>query len=198
MTAADASPDPDEGALRAPPPLPRWRPGDPRPDIRSMARVDQAGEYGATRIYCGQLAVLGARHPAARVIARMQAQEEVHLKHFDEMLIERGIRPTLLQPFWDVAGYALGAATALMGPSAAMACTAAVETEIDKHYEDQVISLGEDEPELSASIRQFQAEELEHRDTALAAGAEDTFGYPVLSSFIRAGCRLAIALSKRI
>jgi ubiquinone biosynthesis monooxygenase Coq7 len=163
-----------------------------------MARVDHAGEYGATRIYCGQLAVLGARHPTARAIARMQSQEEVHLKHFDDMLIERGIRPTLLQPFWNVAGYALGAVTALMGPSAAMACTAAVETEIDKHYEDQVMSLGEEEPELSASIRQFQAEELEHRDTAIAAGAEDTFGYPVMSSIIRAGCRLAIALSKRI
>jgi ubiquinone biosynthesis monooxygenase Coq7 len=197
MTAADATTDaPAEG--HAPAPLPRWRPGDRRPDIASMARVDQAGEYGATRIYCGQLAVLGARHPAARVIARMQSQEEVHLRHFNDMLVERGIRPTLLQPFWNVAGYALGAATALMGPSAAMACTAAVETEIDKHYEDQVMSLGEEEPDLSASIRRFQAEELEHRDTAIAAGAEDTFGYPILSSFIRAGCRFAIALSKRI
>jgi ubiquinone biosynthesis monooxygenase Coq7 len=163
-----------------------------------MARVDHAGEYGATRIYRGQLAVFGARHPAARLIARMQSQEELHLKHFDDMIVERGIRPTLLQPFWDMAGYALGAATALMGPSAAMACTAAVETEIDKHYADQLTSLGEDEPDLAASIRQFQAEELEHRDTALEAGAEDTFGYPILSSFIRAGCRAAIALSKRI
>ena len=196
MNAADAPPAADPA--NAPAPLPRWRPGDPRPDIRSMARVDQAGEYGATRIYCGQLAVLGARHPTARAIARMQSQEQVHLKHFDDMLVERGIRPTLIQPLWNVAGYALGAVTALMGPSAAMACTAAVETEIDKHYEDQIGALGEDEPELSASIRRFQAEELEHRDTAIAAGAEDTFGYPVMSSIIRAGCRLAIALSKRI
>jgi ubiquinone biosynthesis monooxygenase Coq7 len=177
---------------------PRWRPGDERPDIASMARVDQAGEYGATRIYCGQLAVLGSRHPAARVIARMQSQEERHLRHFDEMLVERGIRPTLLQPFWSAAGYALGAATALLGPSAAMACTAAVETEIDKHYDEQLRSLGEEEPDLAATIREFQTEELEHRDTAIAAGAEDTFGYPILSSFIRAGCRLAIELSKRI
>ena len=175
-----------------------WRPGQRRPDTASMLRVNQAGEYGATRIYAGQLAVLGSRHPTARAIARMQSQEEVHLRHFDDMLVERGIRPTLIQPFWNAAGYALGAATALMGPSAAMACTAAVETEIDKHYEEQVVALGEDEPELSASIRQFQAEELEHRDMAIAAGAEDTFGYPILSAFIRAGCRAAIALSKRI
>ena len=185
-------------APAAPAPRPRWRPGDERPDLESMIRVDQAGEYGATRIYCGQLAVLGPRNPAARAIARMQTQEEAHLRRFDEMVVERGIRPTLLQPFWSAAGYALGAATALLGPRAAMACTAAVETEIDKHYGDQLRSLGEEEPDLADTIREFRAEELEHRDAAIAAGAEDTFGFPVLSAFIRGGCRLAIALSKRI
>ena len=175
-----------------------WRPGDDRADVASMIRVDQAGEYGATRIYAGQLAVLGNRHPAARVIARMASQEERHLNHFDQLLADRGIRPTVLQPFWNVAGHALGAVTALMGPDAAMACTAAVETEIDKHYADQLRALGDQDPDLSATITEFQAEELEHRDTALAAGAENTFGYPVLSAFIRAGCRVAIELSKRI
>jgi ubiquinone biosynthesis monooxygenase Coq7 len=177
---------------------PNWRPGDDRPDLASMIRVDQAGEYGATRIYAGQLAVLGDRHPASRTIARMASQEQRHLNHFDQLMTDRGIRPTLLQPFWNVAGHALGAVTALMGPSAAMACTAAVETEIDKHYSDQLKALGQEDLDLSATIAEFQAEELEHRDTAIAAGAEDTFGYPVLSSLIRAGCRAAIQLSKRI
>jgi ubiquinone biosynthesis monooxygenase Coq7 len=185
-------------AEAVPSPPPRWRPGDARPDVASMVRVDQAGEYGAVRIYCGQLAVLGARHPAARIISRMQAQEERHLKRFDDMLAERGLRPTLLQPFWHVAGYALGAATALMGPNAAMACTAAVETEIDRHYGEQRRALGADEPDLGATIADFQGEELEHRDAAVAAGAEEAFGYPVLSGLIRAGCRIAILLSKRI
>jgi ubiquinone biosynthesis monooxygenase Coq7 len=180
-----------------PAPAPRWRPGDERPDVAAMVRVDQAGEYGATRIYCGQLAVLGS-HAASRPIARMKTQEERHLKTFDEMMVERGIRPTLLQPVWNVAGHALGAATALMSPSAAMACTAAVETEIDRHYSDQLRALGRSEPDLADTIRRFRDEELEHRDTAIAAGAEDAFGYPLLSSLIRAGCRIAIALSKRI
>jgi ubiquinone biosynthesis monooxygenase Coq7 len=176
---------------------PRWRPGDGRADIPSMIRVDQAGEYGATRIYAGQLAVLGD-HPTSRTIARMAFQEKRHLTEFDRMMIERGVRPTVLQPFWDVAGYALGAATALIGPSAAMACTAAVETEIDKHYEEQRRILGDDEADLGATIAEFQAEEVEHRDLAIQHGAENTFGYPILSAFIRAGCRAAIALSKRI
>ena len=178
-------------------PAPRWRPGDEKPDIASMVRVDQAGEYGATRIYCGQLAVLGA-HPASRQIARMQSQEEAHLRTFDEMMVERGVRPTLLQPVWRLAGHALGVTTALMSPSAAMACTAAVETEIDRHYSRQLRALGSDEPDLAATIARFRDDELEHRDTALAAGAEEAFAYPLLSSLIRAGCRIAIALSKRI
>jgi 3-demethoxyubiquinol 3-hydroxylase len=189
--------EPEETAPRMTPQS-SWRPGGPRADLPSMLRVDQAGEYGATRIYAGQLAILGGRHPMAHAIGAMAAQEDKHLAHFNALLAERGIRPTLLQPFWDAAGFALGAATALLGPEAAMACTAAVETEIDKHYAEQLDQLGSDDPDLSATIEQFQAEELEHKEIAIAAGAEKTIGYPVLSAFIRAGCRAAIALSKRI
>lgn len=180
------------------PASPGWRPGDERPDVAAMLRVDQAGEYGATRIYAGQMAVLGDREPCARLIARMAAQEQRHLQHFDALLAERGVRPTLLQPIWSVAGHALGAATALISPNAAMACTAAVEDEIDQHYSEQLTALGAEEPELAATIGEFQADEREHRDTAIAAGAEDSFGYPLLYAAIRAGCRAAIELSKRI
>ena len=176
----------------------RWRPGDRRHPSDAMIRVDQAGEFGATRIYAGQLAVLGDRHPSARAIHHMAQQEERHRAFFDAMIARRGVRPTLLQPFWDVAGFALGAATAAFGPDAAMACTAAVETEIDKHYEEQLVALGESDPELSSAIADFQAEEVEHREHALAAGAENTPGYPVLSALIRLGCKVAIGAAKRI
>lgn len=169
-----------------------------RARIASMIRVDQAGEYGATRIYAGQLAVLGNRHPIARDIAHMAEQEARHRVFFDRMITERRIRPTILSPFWRVAGFALGAATAAMGPRAAMACTAAVETEIDAHYREQLEQLGDDDPELSAAIADFRAEELEHKEAALAAGAESAPAYPLLSATIRAGCRAAIALAKRI
>ena len=169
-----------------------------KPDTASMLRVDQAGEFGATRIYAGQLAVMGDRHPMSRVIAGMAAQEARHRQIFDRMLAERKVRPTLLQPFWDVAGYALGAVTAAMGPEAAMACTAAVETEIDRHYADQREALDEHDAELSAVVEDFQAEEVEHRDAALAHGAEKAIGYALLSGVIRLGCRAAIKLSARI
>jgi ubiquinone biosynthesis monooxygenase Coq7 len=163
-----------------------------------MVRVDQAGEYGATRIYAGQLAVMGDRTPAARTINGMANQEARHRAFFDSMMTRRGVRPTALQPIWNVAGFALGAVTAAIGPAAAMACTAAVETEIDRHYQRQLDELGDDDPELRAAVSEFRDEELEHRDTALAAGAENAFGYPLLSGLIRLGCRAAIAVSKRI
>ena len=166
--------------------------------VQSMIRVDQAGEFGATRIYAGQLAVMGDRSPAARSIAHMAAQEERHRSEFDKLMAARGVRPTALQPFWDRAGFMLGAVTAAISPEAAMACTAAVETEIDRHYSQQLEELGQDDPELSAMIADFREEELEHRDTALASGAQNAPGYPLMSAAIRLGCRVAIAVSKRI
>lgn len=175
-----------------------WRPGQRRPDTASMIRVDQAGEYGATRIYAGQLAVLRRNSPAAKLVARMADQEKRHLERFNTILAQRGVRPTALQPVWNVAGFALGAVTALMSEKAAMACTEAVETEIDRHYASQLDELGEEDRELAADIAQFHAEELEHRDVAREAGAAQAIGYPLLTAAIRAGCRVAIGLSKRI
>ena len=168
------------------------------PASARMLRVDQAGEYGATRIYAGQLAVLGDRNPIAAEIQHMAEQEAAHREKFDALLAERGVRPTALQPFWDMAGFALGAATALIGPKAAMACTAAVETEIDRHYTQQLEELGEDDPDLSTLIEQFRDDERAHRDAALAAGAEEAPGYTLLSGAIRLGCRVAIRLAERI
>jgi 3-demethoxyubiquinol 3-hydroxylase len=175
-----------------------WQPGDRKPDRSSMLRVNQAGEYGAARIYAGQMAVLGRSSPAAHQVARMAAQEQRHLDRFNQLLAERRVRPTALQPLWSVAGFALGAATALISEKAAMACTDAIETEIDKHYAEQLAELGDDDPELAADIAEFQAEELEHRATAREYGSQEAIAYPVLNAAIRAGCRLAIELSKRI
>ena len=163
-----------------------------------MLRVDQAGEYGATRIYAGQLAVMGDRAPHAAEIAAMAVQEGEHRARFDALIAKRGVRPTLLQPLWNVAGYALGAATALIGPEAAMACTVAVETEIERHYSAQLDELGDDDPELTTTIAEFRDDEREHHATALAAGAERAPAYPLLSGAIRLGCRVAIRLSERI
>src|SRR5690606_7893480 len=168
-------------------------------DRSAMIRVNQAGEYGATRIYAGQLAVMGNRAPHSAEIRATAEQEIGHKAEFDAMIARRGVRPTALQPVWSVAGYALGAATALLGPEAAMACTAAVEEEIDRHYTRQLGELEKDgdDPELAGTIAKFRDDERAHRDAALAAGAERAPAYPLLNAAIRLGCRAAIRLSER-
>jgi ubiquinone biosynthesis monooxygenase Coq7 len=163
-----------------------------------MLRVDQAGEYGATRIYAGQLAVLRRNSSAAKLVSRMADQEQRHLERFNALMSERSVRPTALQPVWHTAGFMLGAVTALISEEAAMACTEAVETEIDRHYGHQLADLGENDPVLAADIEEFRADELEHRAVAREAGAARAPAYPALSAAIRGACRLAIGLSKRI
>lgn len=177
----------------------RSLPGDLMPSrmVERMIRVDHAGEYGAARIYAGQLAVLG-RTDKAELLRRMEQQEQRHLETFAHLIAERRVRPTALLPLWHLAGFALGAVTAALGQRAAMACTVAVEEGIDAHYATQAARLDADESELRSTIESFRHEELEHRDTALAHGAEQALGYPLLSALIKAGCRAAIAVSERV
>ncbi|MBB4284413.1 demethoxyubiquinone hydroxylase family protein [Roseospira goensis] len=178
----------------------RRLPGDrtPRATLERLIRVDQAGEYGAVRIYEGQMAVLGRRTANAAVLKHMRDQEQVHLDTFNDLIRQRRVRPTLMTPVWHALGFALGAGTALMGEKAAMACTVAVEEAIDGHYKAQAESLGDDEAPLRETIERFRAEELEHRDIGLRNGAEGAPAYPVLSGFIKGGSRLAIWVSERL
>jgi ubiquinone biosynthesis monooxygenase Coq7 len=178
---------------------PRHLPGDPSPQqaVQRMIRVDHAGEYGAARIYAGQLAVLGRSEKAA-LLRHMAAQEQAHLATFGQLVAERRVRPTALLPLWHVAGFALGAVTAAMGERAAMACTVAVEEAIDTHYAGQIEALGGDEAALAGTIARFREEELEHRDIGLAHGAEQAVGYRLLRAVIKAGCRVAIKASERL
>ena len=112
--------------------------------------------------------------------------------------LRRRVRPTALSPLWGLAGFALGAATALMGEKAAMACTVAVEETIEEHYATQAAALGDDEAELRTTIEKFRADEIAHKNEALAAGAEEAPAYETLTAAIKAGSRLAIWLSTRI
>jgi Ubiquinone biosynthesis protein COQ7 len=182
----------------------RTRPAAPGPaqaddGVAAMIRVDHAGEYGAVRIYAGQMAVFGARNSrTADAIRHMAAQEDEHLARFDALLKERAVRPTVLQPVWHVAGFALGAATALLGERTAMACTEAVEAVIDTHYGEQIERLGVREPALKETIEKFRADEVAHHDAAIDHGSQKALGHGALTAAIKTGCKLAIALSARI
>jgi ubiquinone biosynthesis monooxygenase Coq7 len=189
----------DTGAAAAPVSTPTAAPDRraPRHVLERILRVDQAGEYGAVRIYQGQRAVLGRRAGCAEELRKMEEQERHHLETFNALLTEQRVRPTLLHPLWHIAGFALGAGTALLGEKAAMACTVAVEEAIEGHYAQQLDQLGETEAELKETVRTFREEELHHRDIGLANGAEQAPAYPGLSSAIKAGTRLAIWLAER-
>ncbi len=174
-------------------------PGDPDQDslLSRMIRVDHAGEYGAERIYQGQLAILGGgRH--GDTLRHMLEQETAHKETFQRLVGDRQVRPTALLPLWHVAGFALGAATALIGERGAMACTVAVEEAIDEHYAAQIDALPAHESELRATVEKFREEELEHRDIGLANEAELAPAYRLMSRVIKLGCKIAIAASERI
>jgi ubiquinone biosynthesis monooxygenase Coq7 len=191
-------PPPQDAPTAADTPPRSTLPGDLDAEARlaRMIRVDHAGEYGARRIYEGQLAVLG-KSVCAPTLKHMHEQELVHLRTFEDLMVSHRVRPTLLQPVWHVAGFALGAATALLGEKAAMACTVAVEEVIDQHYAGQHEQLEDDQAALKDTIETFRQEELEHRDIGLQHGAEETPGYELLTGAVKAGSRLAIWLSER-
>jgi len=173
-------------------------PGDLDHDqmIKRMIRVDQAGEYGAVRIYKGQMAVLG-KGDKKELLQHMLEQEEVHLDTFNKLAAKKRVRPTFFTPIWHAAGFALGAGTALLGEKAAMACTVAVEETIDGHYADQIEELGDSEPELKETFEKFREEELEHRDIGYEHGAEQAPGYNILTAMVKNGSKFAIWVSER-
>ncbi len=166
--------------------------------LEEIIRVDHAGEYGATRIYDGQIAVFGKNSKIGKTIQHMADQEQEHIQKFEELIVKNRVRPTALIPVWNVAGYALGVSTALLGEKAAMACTVAVETVIGNHYGEQLSLLEDDQKELKKTIKRFKADELEHHDIGIAHDAEKTPGYKVLSKVIELGCKTAIEISKKI
>ncbi|MFT6106282.1 MAG: ubiquinone biosynthesis monooxygenase Coq7 [Rickettsiales bacterium] len=167
--------------------------------IEQAIRVNHAGEYGAKQIYQGQLAVFKIKkdQETVNLISHMKEQEDVHFDYFDKKIIAEKIRPTIMQPLWKIAGFALGATTALMGKKAAMACTVAVEEVIDEHYQEQLRNL-EEKGDLKEKIEQFRQEELEHRDIGLENHAEDLSIYKPLSFIIKKASKLAITISTKI
>ena len=166
--------------------------------LEEIIRVDHAGEFGATKIYDGQIAIFGKNTKIGKTIQHMADQEQEHIDKFNELILEHRVRPTALLPIWNVAGFALGASTALMGEKAAMACTVAVEKVIGEHYEEQLSLLEDDHKDLKKTISKFRDDELEHHDIGIEHDAESAPGYKIMSKVIEFGCKTAIAISKKI
>lgn len=166
--------------------------------LEEIIRVDHAGEYGATKIYEGQISIFGKETKIGKTIQHMADQEQEHIETFEGLIVSERVRPTALLPLWNLAGYVLGAGTALMGEKAAMACTVAVEKVIGEHYQEQISLLKDDQKKLKKTIKKFAADELEHHDIGIAHNAESAVGYKMLTKVIEIGCKTAIAVSKKI
>uniref|UniRef100_A0A8C2J464 5-demethoxyubiquinone hydroxylase, mitochondrial n=1 Tax=Cyprinus carpio TaxID=7962 RepID=A0A8C2J464_CYPCA len=181
--------------------LPPPRDEEEKAMLDSMLRVDHAGEYGANRIYAGQMAVLG-RTRTGPLIQYMWDQEKMHLEKFNEILGEHRVRPTLLLPLWNIAGFALG--MILTRIEGTMSCTVAVEESISEHYNSQIQTLMEAEPERYTELLQvmllknFVMMKKKNRDTGLEHDAESVPGYLLLKTVIQVDCKAAIYILQRI
>ncbi|KIK63867.1 hypothetical protein GYMLUDRAFT_40947 [Collybiopsis luxurians FD-317 M1] len=174
-----------------------------RSALDSALRVDQAGEVAANWIYYGQHFILGQQPITGPLIQEMWDQEKKHLAVMDKLQIQHRVRPTFLMDAAKIGGFGLGAATALMGKEAAMACTEAVETVIGEHYDDQLKqleTLPSDHPSvplLKQVVEEFRDDELEHLDIAVINHAQRAPGHALLSTVVGMGCKVAIELCKR-
>ena len=165
--------------------------------LDSILRVDHAGETAAAKIYDGQLAILKDT-PVGPTIQHMKDQEEEHLDTFNRLLVENDTRPTALLPLWNVMGYGLGVASALMGEKAAMACTIAVEEVIGEHYAKQAETLDKNDNKLKSTLEKFRDDELDHLETGVQHDGENAPGYKIMKTIVQFGCRTAIKISEKI
>ena len=166
-------------------------------ELDSILRVDHAGETAAAKIYDGQLAIL-KNTPVGPTIQHMKDQEEEHLDTFNKLLVENDTRPTALLPLWNVMGYGLGVASALMGEKAAMACTIAVEEVIGEHYAKQAETLDKKDDKLKSTLEKFRDDELDHLETGVQHDGESAPGYEIMKTIVQFGCRTAIKISEKI
>jgi len=169
--------------------------------IEEFIRVDHAGERGAIKIYEGQLLALNTivkNEELKKKIEEMQIHEREHCDYFEKEIKRRNIKPTKFLPLWDLLGVGLGFGSALIGKKAAMLCTASVEEVIDKHYQNQINQLKNDEKELKSKIVKFRDDELHHKDIAYEEGATKEGLYSIMDKIIKTGSKIAIRISEKV
>ena len=169
--------------------------------LEEFIRVDHAGERGAIKIYEGQLLALNTivkDHKLKKKIEEMQIHEREHCDYFEKEIKRRNIKPTKFLPLWDLLGIGLGFGSTLMGKKATMLCTASVEEVIDKHYQNQINQLEDDEKELKSKIIKFRKDEIHHKDIAYEEGATKDGIYSIMDKIIKTGSKIAIGISEKI
>ena len=169
--------------------------------LEEFIRVDHAGERGAIKIYEGQLLALSTFNKdekLKKLIEEMKLHEEEHSEYFEKEINKRNIRPTKFLKIWDLLGIGLGFGSTILGKKAAMLCTASVEEVIDKHYQNQINQIGDDEVELKNKIIKFREDELHHKNIAYEKGATKKGLYSIMDKIIKTGSKIAIRISEKV
>ena len=169
--------------------------------LEEIIRVDHAGERGAIKIYEGQLLALNTIKEdknLKRIIEEMKEHEKEHLEYFEKEIHKRNMKPTYMLPLWDLMGISLGFGTAMLGKKAAMLCTASVEEVIERHYENQLSKIGDDEKDLKTKIEKFKGDEVNHKNIAYESGATKNGLYSIMDKIIKTGSKIAISISEKI
>ncbi|MBN8512581.1 MAG: demethoxyubiquinone hydroxylase family protein [Rickettsiales bacterium] len=166
--------------------------------INEIIRVDHAGEYGAKRIYQGQIDGASDKE-TKKVLHHMLEQELEHLSYFETQIENSQSRPTIFMPMWNVMGYMLGRLSIKLGKKSAMQVTQAIEEVIVEHYQQQIDYLESSKTglELLDKIKQFKNDEAEHINVALNNGSNEVFLHRFYSDSIKQMCKIAIFLSKK-
>jgi len=168
--------------------------------VDEIIRVNHAGEYGAQRIYSGQLRFSKKNNLKAK-LKKIIEEEYEHYDYFNKAMIKNRTRPTLMSPLWHHGGYLLGVITSFMGEKYVHACTEAVEEVIVEHYEDQIRYLEKEgiEKSMLKKIRKFQADEDSHKNDAISSNIENkSSNARLFKALTKNLTRIAIEISKKI
>jgi len=168
--------------------------------VKQIIRVNHAGEYGAQKIYNGQIKFC-KNSKLKKKLERISSEEKVHFDYFDEQIIKQRVRPTLMSPLWNILGTTLGVMSSRLGEDYVNACTESVEEVIVEHYKKQINFFKSQKinNELKRKIEKFCKEEDDHREDAInSKSKKDSFGLKVFKRFTKLGTKAAIEISKRV
>ena len=168
--------------------------------LKQIIRVNHAGEYGAQKIYNGQIKFC-KNSKLKKKLERISSEEKVHFDYFDEQIIKQRVRPTLMSPLWNILGTTLGVVSSRLGEDYVNACTESVEEVIVEHYKKQINFLKSQKinNELRRKIEKFCKEEDDHREDAISSKSKkNNFGLKVFKRFTKLGTKVAIEVSKRV
>ena len=135
-----------------------------------LMRVNHAGEVAAQGLYQGHAAV--ARDAATEEQMQRAADEEFdHLAWCEQRLAELDAGPSRLSPVWYAGAFAIGAASGVLGDRWSLGFIAETEKQVCAHLDSHHERLPEDDVKSRAIVEKMRAEEEEHGENAIEAGA---------------------------